>query len=190
MVEFKVPADVSVKDFFLNYVPKQFNEIVAGADLSAMAGKEFTLQFNIDGQKYCMKIKDGKGLEVIEGGVDKPMLALTLSEKDWRDSITGRVPNAMDQFTDPTQAADITRYEALQRTKGALHLELKKDDGGVLPVTITFNGESSPVVTLKLMMADWIAMQKKETDGQTLFMSGKMNFDGDMVFLMALQSLV
>lgn len=190
MVQFNVPEDVTVKDFFLNHVPRQFNEVLAAADLSVMAGKEFTLQFNIDGQKYGLRLRDGKNLEVVEGGIEKPMVEVCLKEGDWRDSITGKIPNAMDQFTDPAQAADLSRYEALLRTKGLLNLELKKDDGGILGATIIFNGETSPAVTLKLLLSDWIAMQKKETDGQTLFMSGKLTFDGDMVFLLALQSLM
>lgn len=190
MVEFKVPANVSVDDFFKTYVPKQFQEALAGANLSAMAGKEFTLQFNIEGKKYAIRIKDGKALEVIPGGLAKPMLTLSLSESFWRDSITGKIPGAMDQFTDPTQAADANRYNALQSTKGTLKVELNLPDGKVVPLALTFNGEAAPEVTIKLALSDWLAMQRKETDGQSLFMAGKMQFDGDITFLMQLQSLV
>ena len=190
MLEFKVPANVSVDDFFKTYVPKQFEEVLASTNVSAMAGKDFTLQFNIEGKKYCLKIKDGKNLEVIPGGIDKAMLSLTLGESFWRDSITGKVPGAMDQFTDPSQVADVSRYNLLQSTKGTLKLEMKLENGQVVPMTICFNGEASPEVTLKLAMSDWLSMQKKETDGQSLFLAGKMQFDGDISFLMQLQSLV
>ena len=190
MVEFKVPADVSVDDFFKTHVPNQFKESLATANVSAMAGKEFTLQFNIEGKKYALRIKDGKALEVIPGGLPKAMLTLSLSESFWRDSITGKVPGAMDQFTDPSQAADANRYNALLNTKGTLKVELKLPDGKVVPLAMTFNGEVAPEVTIKLAMSDWLAMQRKETDGQSLFMAGKMQFDGDVSFLMQLQSLV
>jgi len=96
----------------------------------------------------------------------------------------------MDQFTDPGQAADLKRYNALQATKGIMKLELKMDDGNTEKLSITFNGETSPEVTLKLAFSDWLAMQKKEADGQALFMAGKLQFDGDMMFLMQLQAFV
>jgi len=190
MVEFKVPADVSVDEFFKTHVPKQFKEVLATANVSAMAGKEFTLQFDIEGKKYALKIKDGKALEVIPGGLDKAMLSLKLKESFWRDSITGKIPGALDQFTDPTQAADAGRYNALLATKGTLKVELTKEDGQMAPLAMTFNGESTPEVTIKLALGDWLAMQKKETDGQSLFLAGKMQFDGDIAFLMQLQSLI
>lgn len=190
MVEFKVPANITVDDFFKTHVPTQFKELLANANVSAMAGKEFTLQFNIEGKKYAIRIKDGKSLEVIPGGLDKAMLTLSLSESFWRDAITGNVPGAMDQFTDPSQVADLNRYNALLNTKGTLKVELKLPDGNTIPLGLTFNGETSPEVTIKLALEDWLAMQRKQTDGQSLFMAGKMQFEGDVTFLMQLQALV
>lgn len=190
MVEFKVPADVSVDDFFKTHVPKQFKDVLATANVSAMAGKEFTLQFDIEGKKYALKIKDGKALEVIPGGLDKAMLSIRLQESFWRDSITGKVPGAMDQFTDPAQAADPGRYNLLLSTKGTLKVELSQEDGRKVPLALTFNGEAAPEATIKLAMSDWLAMQKKQVDGQSLVLAGKMQFDGDLMFLMQLQSLL
>jgi putative sterol carrier protein len=190
MVEFKVPADVSVDDFFKAYVPKQFQEALATTNVSAMAGKEFTLQFDIGGKKYALKIKDGKALEVIPGGLDKAMLSLKLQESFWRDSITGKIPGAMDQFTDPSQVADVNRYNTLLSTKGTLKVELSKADGQMVPLAMTFNGEATPEVTIKLALDDWLALQKKQADGQSLFLAGKMQFEGDIAFLMQLQSLI
>ena len=128
-------------------------------------------------------------MEVIEGGIDKPMLCIAVNENLWRGSVTGKIDSGMDQFTDASQMADASRYNALVSTKGTMNAELKTDDG-VENFTMIFNGEATPAVTLKLAMSDWAAIQKKEADGQTLFMSGKMEFDGDMMFLMALQSLM
>jgi len=190
MVEFKVPANVSVDEFFKTHIPRQFQEALATANVSAMAGKEFTLQFDIEGKKYALRIKDGKALEVIPGGLDKAMLSLKLKESFWRDSITGKIPGAMDQFTDPTQAADAGRYNALLSTKGTLKVELTKEDGQMIPLAMTFNGEATPEVTIKLALGDWLAMQKKQVDGQSLFLAGKMQFEGDIAFLMQLQSLI
>ncbi len=186
----KVPKNVTVDEFFKVYVPKQFQETLGNLEVSAMAGKEFTVQFNIDDKKYCLRIKDGKNLEVIPGGIDKAMLAIGISEEFWRDAVTGKAAGATDQFTDPRQAANLDRYNTLLSTKGTMNVELSQPDGKVAPLKMVFNGESSPNVTMRISLSDWIGMQKKETDGQALFMAGKMQVDGDMMFLIQLQSLI
>jgi len=190
MALFKVPKDVSVDDFFKSHVPKQFAEMTKSADMSAMAGKEFTVQFDVSGKKYGLRIKDGKSLNVIAGGMDKPMLGLKLNEPDWRDTVTGKTEGIIDRFTDPSQAADPAMFSNLLSTRGTLHVELRKPDGSVMPFSMTFNGEAQPAATIKLSLSDWVSMQKKETNGQNLFMAGKMQFEGDVVFLMSLNNLL
>jgi putative sterol carrier protein len=190
MVRFNVPEGIAVDEFFQKIVPEQFQEIAAGTDLSLMAGREFTLQFQVEGRRYCLRVRDGKDLEIVEGGIPKPMIELKVSEADWREAVTGKAEGVIDRFTDPTQVADLNRYNKLLATKGTLHLELKKPGGGVMPVDLVFNGEAKPEVTIKLAMSDWVDMQKGEANGQILFMSGKMQAQGDMVFLISLQSLL
>ena len=58
MAKFKAPSGVSVNDFFEKLVPEQFKEVIAGANLSSLTGKEVNLQFNVNDQQYCLKIKD------------------------------------------------------------------------------------------------------------------------------------
>jgi len=189
MPAFNVPKDVSVDDFFKNFMPKQFADTVKGADMSVMAGKEFSIQFEVSGKKYCLLIKDGKDLKVIAGGIDKPIMSVKLNEQDWRDTITGKTEGIIDRFTDPTQVADAGMFNNLLSTRGTLHVELSKSDG-MMPFSMCFNAEAQPSATIKLSLEDWKAMQKKETNGQNLFMAGKMQFDGDMVFLMSLNNLL
>lgn len=189
MAKFTVPSGVSVSDFFEKHVPVQFKEITAGANLSSLAGKEINLQFNIDDQKYCLKIKDGTNLDVVKGGVDKPLLTLALSEQIFLDSVTGKVEGMIDRFTDPVEIADTRRLNALTDTKGTLKLTLKQGDNNI-PVTMIFNGEEKPSVEISVDLKDWIAMQNKEITGQKLFMDGKLKFTGDMVLLMKLQTLI
>jgi len=190
MATFQVSATVEVDDFFRRTLPQQFKELSAGVDFSAVAGKEFTLQFNVGGKKYCLRIVGGTDLQVIEGGIDKPMLTLALSEADWRDSVSGKIEGILDRFTDTSQVADTARYNQLLSTKGTLNVELAKGDGSLMPITMVFNGQENPTVNIKLALADWIAMQRKEVNGQTLFMSGKMKATGDMMFLISLQQLI
>jgi len=187
MALFNAPKDVTVDGFFKDVVPKQFGELVKGKDFFGMAGKDFTLQFDVSGKKYCLLIKGGSNLEMVAGGVAKPMLTLCLSEDDFRKAITGQAEGVIDRFSDPFAVADMNLYSQLQVTKGKLDVEL---DGGAMKFSMIFNGEASPEAKIKLGLTDWVAMQKKETNGQNLFMAGKMGFDGDMVFLMSLNNLL
>jgi putative sterol carrier protein len=189
MAKFSVPSGVSVNDFFEKHVPTQFKDITAGANLSSLAGKEVNLQFNVNDQKYCLNIKDGSNLNVIKGGVDKPLLTLSLSEQVLMDSVTGKIEGMIDRFTDPVEIADPARLSNLMNTKGTLNLTLKNGAESI-PVTMIFNGEAKPAVDISLELKDWIAMQNKETTGQNLFMNGKLKFTGDMMLLMKLQTLI
>jgi putative sterol carrier protein len=190
MAKFKVSENVSVEQFFKDAVPQQFQDMIAGADMSALAGKEFKLQFNVAGKKYCLNIKDGRDVEIIEGGVDCASLAISLGESDWRDAVTGKLEGVIDRFTDPSQLANPKTLSTLLSTTGALNVELKKPDGNVMPISMSFNGGTNPEATISLTLEDWVTMQKGQTDGQSLVMSGKMSFTGDMMFLMGLQNLM
>ncbi len=189
MAKFQVPSDVNVNDFFEKYVPDQFKDITAGANLSSLAGKEVNLQFNVNDQKFCLNIKDGTNLNVVKGGVEKPLLTLSLTEQAFLDAVTGKVSGMIDRFTDPVEIADPMRLKNLMDTKGTLNLNLKQD-ANTIPVTMIFNGETKPSVDISLDLQDWIAMQNKQTTGQNLFMNGKLKFNGDMVLLMKLQTLI
>ncbi|MCX5848046.1 MAG: SCP2 sterol-binding domain-containing protein [Deltaproteobacteria bacterium] len=189
MAKFSVPSDVTVDEFFEKHVPAQFKEITAGANLSSLVGKEVNLQFNVNDQKYCLKIKDGTNLNIVKGGVDKPLLTLALSEQIFLDSVTGKIEGMIDRFTDPVEIANPSRLKALMETKGTLKLNLKNGDNNI-PVTMIFNGEEKPNVEINVDLKDWIAIQNKETTGQNLFMNGKLKFTGDMVLLMKLQTLI
>ena len=189
MAKFNVPSGVSVNEFFEKHVPEQFKDITAGANLSSLVGKEVNLQFNVNDQKYCLKIKDGTNLEVVKGGVDKPQLTLALSEQVFLDAVTGKVEGMIDRFTDPVEIADPMRLKNLMEIKGTLNLTFKQN-GNEIPVTMIFNGEAAPKVDISLDLQDWIAMQNKQTTGQNLFMNGKLKFAGDMTLLMKLQTLI
>lgn len=192
MSAIKVPDGISVKDFFLNFVPQQFKEQQGAVDLSVMQGKEFTLQFDVDGQKFGIRVKDGKDMEVVEGGLPKPMIEVTVPETVWRYFISGGVGAGMDLTGggNVTPSDLLRRYEKLQTTTGKINMEIKNDDGNTIPVSMVFNGTPEPAAAMKIGLADFIAMQQKKVDGPTLFMTGKLSIDGDMLFLMNLQSLM
>ncbi len=188
------PEGISVDDFFTNFVPEQFNkmkDVLNVVDLSFLGGNDFNMQFNVEGKVYGIKFKNAKDLEVVGGTVDKPVFALYVSEKDWRDAVTGKFNKMADDFTgDPSSFIDGKRYSALQSTNGTVNMNLKKNDGEVLPLRVVFNGVETPAVTVNLDMVDGLAMLNRVTDGMKLFMEGKLKFTGDMTLLMKLQNLM
>ncbi|MBV9256551.1 MAG: SCP2 sterol-binding domain-containing protein [Ktedonobacteraceae bacterium] len=67
---------------------------------TAAAGLNKTIQWNISGEdagKWAVKIAN-QTCEVIPGGVEKPDLTLSMSDKDWLSIAEGKL-NAMQAFT-------------------------------------------------------------------------------------------
>jgi putative sterol carrier protein len=188
------PEGISVDDFFINFVPEQFNkmkDILNVVDLSFLGENDFNMQFNVEGKVYGIKFKNGQDIEVVNGAVSKPAFTLHVSEKDWRDAVTGKFNKIADDFSgDPSSFIDAKRYSALQSTNGTLTMNLKKNDGDILPLKVVFNGVENPAVTVNIDMLDGLAMLNRATDGMKLFMNGKLKFVGDMTLLMKLQNLM
>jgi len=68
MIEAK--DDVTVKEYFNEYVPKIFAEQLQATAVSGMDGTEAKIMFNIAGdeaQTWSIVIKDAKDLQVVQG---------------------------------------------------------------------------------------------------------------------------
>ena len=181
-----VPQDVTVKDYFTNYVPKMFEEQLGGKSIPGMENTEFTLQFTIDGTVMGVIVKDAKELQVVDGGLDKAMMAVEISEAVWREAITGKLPGS-EMFTDLGQTASRKMYDAVKGVKGTMNLELSDPD---VSIKVVFNGGDSPVATLRASAATWGEMQTGTLPGPMAFMQGKLKMEGDMAFVMSLNALM
>lgn len=184
---------ISAKEFFTGLVPKLFAEGVKNVDASGLAGTEFSLQFNVVGSgggNFALRIKDGKNLEIVEGGLPKPNILVELSETDWREAITGMVPGMMDQMMNPKQAMSRSMLDNAKTLNGVFLLELSRGGKPNYKIKMVFNDAGAPSASLKMTMDDYFRMVKKEVDGPSLFMGGKMSFEGDMAFLLQLQGLM
>lgn len=186
MVE--IPEGVGVKEYFEEYVPKVFEEQVAGSASLGMEGTEVGVQFEIDGSSFSLLVKDGKDLEVKEGAIDKPLVKLVLSEDVFRAAVTGKMAGATDMFTDMSQMTK-ARLDQLSAVAGTMVLDLTTAGGGNAVIKATLNGAASPESTFKCTVEDWVAISKGEIAGPTAFMSGKLKIEGDMPFAMSLSSL-
>jgi putative sterol carrier protein len=188
-----VSENVTVKEYFEEYVPKLVEEQLAGSPISGMEGTVFTVEFDIKGDQtyvYGITVKDAKDLAVSEGPLENPLIKVELSEDVWRRAVTGKMEGAMDTFTDMGQAASRKRYDALVSTKGTMNVELSLPDGSTADIKVVFNGADSPAVSLKAALEDWAKIQSGELPGPMAFMQGKLKIEGDMSFAMALGNLM
>ncbi len=181
-----IPENVSVQDYFENYVPKLFEEQIGAMAIAGMEGTEFTVQFNVDGQIYAIRVKEGKELEIVKGGIDGPMMDVTLNEDAWRKAITGNLPGS-DMFTELGNTANRKTYDAVNGQKGTLTLELTDPDANI---TVIFNGSATPAVTLKASAATFADINSGKTAAPMAFMQGQLKLEGDMAFAMSLNSLM
>jgi putative sterol carrier protein len=189
----EVGEDVTVKEYFEDYVPKIFAEQVSQVSSGGMEGTEFSVQFDIlsdEKQTYGILVQDAKELEVVAGPIQNPVVTLELSEDAWREAVTGKLEGAVDAFTDMGQMANRSRFDLIMDTKGTMNLELSRGDKPGLSFKVIFNGAESPSTTFKASLEDWVKMSKGELAGPPADMSGSLKIEGDLPFAMALGNLV
>jgi putative sterol carrier protein len=68
-------------------------------------------------------------------------------------------------------------------------LELVREGKDPMKVEMTFNNAAQPRTTMKAKLADYVAMQEGRLNGQEAFMTGKLQIQGDMGFLMQIAAL-
>ncbi len=191
MIEAK--DDVTVKEYFNEYVPKIFAEQLQATAVSGMDGTEAKIMFNIAGdeaQTWSIVIKDAKDLQVVQGPVPEPLVTLDMDEGTWRDAVTGKLPGAIDMFTDVNKVANRARYDKISDMKGTLVLNLARADGSPIDLAVSFNGAERPKATFTCSIDCWKDLSSGKVTGVTAFMGGKLKIEGDMPFAIELSNLV
>ncbi len=80
-------------------IAESFEQMPSVFNPAAAAGMNKTLQWNITGEQagvYAAKIEN-QTIEVIPGGVEKPDITFTISDKDWLAITEGKL-DAMNAF--------------------------------------------------------------------------------------------
>lgn len=190
----EVREDITVDEYFKDYVPEMFAEQLKGATISDMDGTVAKLTFNVDsgGQKntYSLVITDAKDLEVVPGPVDDALVTLDMDEGVWRDAVTGKLGGAIDMFTDVNKVANRARFEKLKDIKGSLVLDLTKPDGSPVNMSVTFNGAGEPKAVFKCSLDTWVQISSGEVSGVNAFMGGQLKIEGNMPLAIELSALV
>jgi hypothetical protein len=173
---------VQFQEYFESYVPELVERYLAEDPVADMEGTSFTSQVTVEGEKslaFGVTIKDAKEITVRQGGLENPMVSVTVGEDFIRhttrqiSALTGR-----------------KQYDAMLNARGTLVVEMELAGDRVLPVTIVFNGAAEPQATMS-GPADVIArVMTGQIQGPQAFMEGKIKITGDMMFLMSLASLI
>ena len=191
MIEAK--EDVTVDEYFNDYVPKIFAEQLQSAAVNGMDDTEAKIMFNIAGdqpQTWSIVIKDARELQVVPGAVSDPLVTLDMDESTWRDAVTGKLPGAIDMFTDVNKVANRGRFDKISDMKGTLVLALARADGSPIDLAVTFNGAEKPKATFTCSIDCWKDLSSGKVTGVTAFMGGQLKIEGDMPFAIELSNLV
>jgi putative sterol carrier protein len=183
-----IPTDISINDLLTDLSPRLAKEGIAQAGkLDELAGTEFTLVVDVDGQgTYSYVVKDGKDFTVKTEGIDNAMVKIVLSKADLEKMIA---TNNLDMLLGIQQDLSKVKYNALKSLKGSFNAELKNADGSVYMIKTVCNGADSPNCTFKMKTEDSAKIATKQAHPVNLFMSGAMQIEGDMAFAMATQPI-
>lgn len=183
-----IPTDISINDLLTNLSPKLAKEgIEASGNLAELAGTEFTLVVDVDGEgTYSYIVKDGKDFEVKTEAIADPMVKIALSKSDLEKMIA---TSNLDMLLGLQQDLNKQKFNALKSLKGSFDAVLSNDDGSVFTIKTICNGIDAPNCTFKMKTEDSSKIAKKQAHPVNLFMSGAMQIEGDMAFAMATQPL-
>ena len=183
---------VDVQELLTEFIPKLARQFIAlrGPD-EAMKGTSLTLTVDISGSRYSYTIKDGQEFDVKEGDLENPMVFVSIPIESVAKLADMKNIDMLLGMQGHIAGGDATRqrYNSLSSLKGTAVFKLMQDDGEEVEITATFNGAQQPAVTLKMGMEEARAVTAREETPIQMFMSGKLQLEGEMAFAMTLQPI-
>ena len=178
---------VNVRELLTEFIPKLAAKYVRmRGSQEELKGTELTLTVDISGTVYGFIIKDGADFTVKEGPIGNPRVHVALSlETIAKMADMKNIDMLMGMQSQLTRK----KYDVLTGLKGTSVFAIKNPDGTVSDITVTFNGAQTPKVGLRLSMEDANRINRGEGNPIQLFMSGRIEIDGEMAFAMMLQPL-
>lgn len=173
---------LSVAEFYERVLPEQFAAAMAEAPPEATDQPELTATYDITGEGggvYGLRAANGQ-LEVVPGGIDNSDLHTTVSIDNWRRAVIHARNDPLITYIQRR------KVNAVKNLKGALQIEIERDDGSNYESTTIYGGSDTPEVTLRMKAEDYRSMVEGKLNGQMAFMTGKLKFEGSLPFLMQL----
>lgn len=186
----------SMKEIF-DLIPEIVKNAIRLSPAAAMFADAFKnvetrIVFQCDDQAYGLVLKGGE-VSVADGKMEKPMIKIIMSMADLQNII--RVKNAwlfLTQNIEPGKVSankSMAMLNTLTGLTGKVTSALTQDDGSVSRITYIFNGVDTPQAEISLDMASMVALLSKKDNAVNMFMSGRLQIDGDMTLAMKIQTL-
>jgi putative sterol carrier protein len=127
-------------------------------------------------------------VQIVAGATDRQLEELMASEA--RKDILDDVFRRMAAHVDPERARDVTavvHWKIFDRPEGGYdHYEVVLESGRC---AVTEAPSREPAVTLKLKPADFLKLVSGTASGPTMFMTGRLKLEGDVMLASRLTSL-
>jgi putative sterol carrier protein len=182
-----VPEDVTPDQFFEQLLPMGF---AAQREAGGATPQDFSLGYHLNGPgggDWVVTIANGQMTARKTSG--EANLSFTLSVDDWRDAVLGRDGASLAVILPQNRPGRPDNSGRAKQLKGTMALELTREGKDPMKVEMAFNNAAQPRTTMKAKLADYVAMQEGRLNGQEAFMTGKLQIQGDMGFLMQIAAL-
>jgi putative sterol carrier protein len=127
-------------------------------------------------------------VQIVAGSTDKQLEELMAS--DARKDILDDVFRRMAEHVDPDRARDVTtvvHWKIYDRPEGGYdHYEVMLEDG---TCRVSESPSREAAITLKMKPADFLKLVSGNASGPTMFMTGKLKLEGDVMLASRLTSM-
>ena len=196
----EIPKGITPEEFFLDFVPKTYNQNVKGYDMSGYQGFTLTGQIIItgsDGGEWGLQMTDGVKVETRKGKIKDPVVAWTLSSRHFREAADGEFPwlpldmafdpEAFQEGFTPEQAHE--EMDILEGLFGQADIRVAQDSGEVVEVRLVFHGATEPAVIFNTTQKIVEEIRDEEYTVMEAFMASKIRVDGPVEFAMHVMAL-
>ena len=141
-----------------------------------------------DGAATMNGVDETQLVQIVAGATDQQLEELMASEA--RKEILDDVFRRMTEHVDGERARDVTtvlHWKIFDRPDGGYdHYEVVLEGG---ECSVSDSPSREPAVTLKLKPADFLKLVSGSASGPTMFMTGKLKLEGDVMLASRLTSM-
>ncbi len=178
---------LDLDEVVLTFLPKVIREFMKLSGAAAgLAGTEFTLEVDISGEKYRFIVKDGADFDVARGGLEKPLVSVSISMEDMEKLV---LMKNIDMLLGIQRKLTRQGFETLSRIRGTAVFDLTNEDNGKSEIRVRFNGADAPKAKFLMGIDQARSVIMGQENPVNLFMSGRLKIEGDMAFAMSVQPL-
>jgi putative sterol carrier protein len=141
-----------------------------------------------EGTATMQGVDEAQLVQIVAGATDQQLEELMASEA--RKDIVDDIFRRMAEHVDPDRARDVTavvHWKIYDRPEGGYdHYEVVLEGG---TCTVSESPSREAAITLKLKPADFLKLVSGNASGPTMFMTGKLKLEGDVMLASRLTSM-